>query len=339
MRKSWALLVAALVLGCGGSGSEGTEEAQAEQSAEDVASADVADPCRLVSQAEMEQFLGPLLQPPYRVTNRQPDPEGTGCLYRAKDYRNITLDVDRESGEMGFRMLAGAGGQIEEALVGTDVGLDTLEANWDRVGRAFGQLIALKGPASVQIDPLGSRLDLGAQVRILSLALGRLDQPLPYNGSAAARKHVSAAVEPRDPCSLVTRAEAEALMGPMRGDPHVAEDGDACLFPLAAEFLGEPVERSLEVQWADGFYALGQERQAMGMAAGLMPQVAGDEDVPSIGENTAGEAEPWDERITLLGGVITVIKRDVLLKIAADGMGGFDEAKALVLLRKAAGRI
>jgi len=62
-------------------------------------------------------------------------------------------------------------------------------------------------------------------------------------------------------------------------------------------------------------------------------------DIPSLGENAAGEKEPWDERITLLGGVVTVVRRDVLLGIAGNGVNGFDEAKALKLLRVAAQRI
>ncbi|HZD06015.1 MAG TPA: hypothetical protein VE173_13985, partial [Longimicrobiales bacterium] len=143
---------------------------------------------------------------------------------------------------------------------------------------------------------------------------------------------------PRDPCSLVTRQEVEALMGPLRGDPHASEDGDGCVLPVDQEFFGEPVERVLEVQWRDGFYALGQERQAMGMAQRTMAAHM-DPDIPSVGENVAGEAEPWDERITLMGGVVTVVKRDVLLRIAGDGLAGFDEVRAESLLRSALGRL
>jgi hypothetical protein len=64
-----------------------------------------------------------------------------------------------------------------------------------------------------------------------------------------------------------------------------------------------------------------------------------DPDIPSVGENVAGEAEPWDERITLMGGVVTVVKRDVLLRIAGDGLAGFDEVRAESLLRSALGRL
>lgn len=343
MRTWWAALVAAgLLLGCGGSGNEGGNDGGGQpassEAAAQTASADPDDACTLVSQSEMERFIGPLLEAPYRVRNRRPNPTGDGCLYRARDYRNVTIVLDRESGELSFRMLAGVGGQIEDVLGGADMSADTLEVDWDKVGRAFGQLIALKGPVSVHIDPLGSRLDLAAQAKIMSIAIGRLDAPLKYDGGRATSRRKDVAMAPRDPCSLVTKAEAESLMGELRADPHPSDEGDACVFPLAGEFFGTPADRSLEVQWSDGFYALGQDRQAMGGAAKAMATVMGP-DIPALGENAAGEKEPWDERITLMGGMITVIKHDVLLKIPADGMGGFNEDKALALLRIAANRI
>ena len=348
MSTRWpVVLIVGLLLGCGGGKGGGDAKAGAGSGSAPAAkaSADYAtstpdpnDPCTLVSQAEMEQLLGPLLEPPYRTSDRKADPRGPGCLYRAKDYRNVTLEVDRENGEMGFRMLAGMGGKVEEALAGADMSTDTLDANWDKVGRPFGQLIALKGTATVQVDPLGSRLELPAQVHILKLALARLSKPLGYDGGKAAQNHTDPGVKPRNPCSLVTRAEAEALMGTLRADPHPSEDGTECVFPMNAVFMGTPVDQTLSVQWSDGFYALGQERQAMGMAGKVMARSMGP-DIPAVGENAAGEKEPWDERITLLGGVVTVIRRDVMLKTAATGVQGFDEAKALKLLRTAAQRI
>jgi hypothetical protein len=59
----------------------------------------------------------------------------------------------------------------------------------------------------------------------------------------------------------------------------------------------------------------------------------------AVREDTANDEEPWDERITLPDGMIMVVRRDVLLRIAGDGMGGFDEAKALTLLRSAVSRM
>lgn len=344
MRMRWlALLTLGVALGCRG-GDKGAPAAAggsppvAKAADYTTSTPDPNDPCTLVSQAEMEHYLGPLLEPPYRTEKRQADPKGTGCVYRAKDFRNVTLEVDRENGELGFRMLAGMGGKVEEAVAGADMSTDTLDANWDKIGRPFGQLIALKGTATVQVDPLGSRLDLPAQVQIIKIALGRLPKPLGYDGAKAAQNHTDLGVKPRNPCTLVTRAEVEALMGKLRADPHPSEDGSECVFPLAASFMGTPMDQTLGVQWSDGFYAFGQERQATGMAGKAMARSMG-ADIPAVGQNVAGEKEPWDERMTLLGGVITVVRRDVLLKTNANPVSGFDEAKALTLLRTAAQRI
>ncbi len=345
MSRRWPnVLIVGVFLGCGGGDKSagtatGSGAAPVAQVADNSTSTpDPNDPCTLVSQAEMEHFLGPLLEPPYRAKDRKADPAGTGCFYRAKDLRNVTLEVDREDGELAFRMLAGTGGKVEEALAGADMSTDTLEAGWDKVGRAFGQLIALKGKASVQVDPLGSRLELPAQVEIIKTALSHLPKPLGYDGARAARNHTDPAVKPRDPCSLVTRPEAEALMGKLRADPHPSEDGTECVFPLDVSFMGTPVDQTLSVQ-SDGYHSIGQGRLSLGMAPKVMARHGMGSDLPSLGENAAGEKEPWDERMTMARGVIAVVRRDVLLGVAATGVNGFDEAKALKLLRLAAQRI
>ena len=343
MITRWMLfLVAWPLVGCG---AKGGDRAKSESSAGDVAAtpvttnaADPADACRLVSQAEMERFIGPLLEPPYRTKSRRPNPSGDGCFYRARDYRNVMIELDREDGEMGFRMLAGTHGAVDQALGISSDSAAPPGGTWDKAASTFGRFIALKGPSSIIVDPVGSRLDLAAQARLARIALARLDKPLAYDGARAASTRKEVSLTPRNPCSLVTAAEAEALMGKLRAPPHPSEDGTSCLFPLTASFAGTPVDRALQVQWSDGFYSLGEERLATGMAGKTMAKAMGP-DMPAVGENTANEAAPWDERITLLGGMITVVKRDVLLKIAADGMGGFDEAKALTLLRSAVSRI
>lgn len=64
-----------------------------------------------------------------------------------------------------------------------------------------------------------------------------------------------------------------------------------------------------------------------------------DTDLPSLSEEGAGGDEPWDERMTLVGGLITVVKGDVALQLNGEGVGGFDEKKALAMLRIAVRRL
>lgn len=333
----WGLAAGVLLAACGG-GNGGDQERPPEGAAAAVLPTG-PDPCSLVSQAEMEAEIGPLAEPPYRVDgDRSPAVDGEGCFYRARDRRNVTLGVDWEDGEMAFRMLAGTGQAVTDILSGYDPSTDTLEGAWDKVGAAFGQLIALKGDVAVQIDPLGSRLGLDGAARLVSIALRRVESPLNYSGARATVARPAAAPAVRDPCTLVSRQEAEALMGPLREDPTPSADNSECAYVTRAEMLGSPITRILTVVWTDGFYSLGQERMAIAGAAKAMAAQM-DPDLPDLSQNAIGEAEPWDERVTLLGGMVTVVKADALLQINGEGVDGFDEAKALAMLRIAARRL
>jgi len=296
------------------------------------------DPCDLVSATEMEALIGPMGEPPYRVdSQRRPDPTGDGCFYRARDGRNVTIEADWETGPMSFQMMAGTGADIADVLYGYEATTDTLAGDWDRIGATFGRLIVLKDSVSVEVDPLASQIGLPGAVRVASLALSRLDSPLAYDGAKATRKRSEPALVDRNPCDLITRQEVEAVAGPLREDPTPSEDGSDCDYVTTEEMFGEPVGFTLEVQWTDGFHALGEEREAIGGAAKAMA-VHVDEDMPELSEQAAGEAgEPWDERITLLGGVLAVVKDDTLLKLAYGVL--LDEDQALGLMRIAANRL
>jgi hypothetical protein len=295
-----------------------------------------SDPCTLVSQAEMERFMGPLGEPPYRVdNNRRADPKGDDCLYRDRTGRYVVLGVDWDGGPLLMK-IAGATAMAAEDLLGTrDMSADTLEAAWDEAGITFGRLIALKDSTAVTVDPMGSQLDRGAQARIAALALSRVNSPLPYNGASAARSRPPDPA-PRNPCTLVRRAEAEALMGPLRGDPTPSDDGTECTFTLREEAFGSPIVNSLTVAWRDGYYMLGEERLATGMAETVMTQDMGE--IPELARNSSGEGEPWDDSQVLLGGRVIVVAHDMMFQAIGTGFNGFDEAKATELLRIAVQR-
>ena len=280
--------------------------------------------------------MGPLGEPPYRVdNNRRTDPKGDDCLYRDRTGRYVVLGVDWDGGPLLMK-IAGATAMAAEDLLGTrDMSADTLEAAWDEAGITFGRLIALKDSTAVTVDPMGSRLDRGAQARIAALALSRVNSPLPYNGAKAARSRPPDPA-PRNPCTLVTRAEAEALMGPLRDDPTPSEDGTECNFTLREEAFGSPIVNLLTVAWRDGYYLLGEERLATGMAETVMTQDMGE--IPELARNSSGEGEPWDDSQVLLGGRVIVVARDMLFQAIGTGFNGFDEAKATELLRIAVQR-
>ena len=225
------------------------------------------DPCTLVSRAEAEQLLGPLRHDPYRTvsgSSRQPAPNGSACIYEAQSGRRIIIEPTWTDGKMAMGMVA-MGGRLVEQAIPTDTGqADTLEGRWDELRMLPGDnLYARKGEQMVAIDYLGSGIGLGGAAHLAHVALGRFGHPLAYNGTAAARTAPGPLVTPRDPCTLVDRAEVETIIGRLAGDP-VADAGQtACTYTLAQSRGLGGRQVALQVQWRDGFAALEGSRQTM----------------------------------------------------------------------------
>lgn len=326
-----------LLAGCSNNGGEEGKGQVAEQTAPATQTPAEApeqpaknDPCSLVSQAEMEAFTGPLKEPPYRINrNFRVDPAGSQCLYRSSDSRYVILDVDWDSSPALMQISGGKAVEVEQLLGAGQTGADELTGSWDKVLLTFGRLMALKGTTEVTVDPMGSNLDRAAQARIAALALSHVEAPHAYDGAKASKMR-PADPAPGDPCSLLTKAEAEAFFGPLRADPQASENGDECVYTLQDEMFGTPIQNSLMVQWQMGFYTLGMERQSTGMAQKMMSQAMSE--IPDLAKNDSAN-EPWDDEQLLLGGLMTVVARDILLQTVASGIGGFDEGKARELLR------
>ncbi|HXF95777.1 MAG TPA: hypothetical protein VNI61_06700, partial [Gemmatimonadales bacterium] len=101
------------------------------------------------------------------------------------------------------------------------------------------------------------------------LGFPRFAHPLPYDGAAAARRAPGPLVSPRDPCSLVSAAEAAAILGPLEGAPRTT--GKGCAFPVRGPTIRTPFgtlaapgsnEVVLNVTWSQGFKALYEARQS-----------------------------------------------------------------------------
>jgi hypothetical protein len=328
-----------LLAGCSDNNSEErklTAEQAASVTQQEVTEAPTKnDPCSLVSQAEMEQFTGPLREPPYRINqNYEVDPSGSQCLYRSNDYRYVILDVDWESSPVLMQIGGGKEVGVDQLLAGSESGANELAGSWDKAMLTFGRLMAIKGATEVTIDPLGSTLDRAAQARIAALALSHAESPHHYNGAEASRTR-PADPAPPDPCSLLTKAEAESFFGLLRADPVASEDGSECVYTLQAEMFGTPIQNSLKVLWRLGFYNLGMERLSTGIAQKVMTQAMGE--IPDLAKNN-GAKEPWDDEQLLLGGLMTVVSKDILFQTVASGINGFDEGRARELLRLAVAR-
>src|SRR5262249_55842682 len=93
---------------------------------------------------------------------------------------------------------------------------------------------ALRGDQLLAIDFTGTRLSLRQVAPLLDAAFKRMDKPLHINGNAA----VAAALaldktrpKPVDVCTLLTRAEVEAIVGPLGADP-AGKGHDSCTYSM-----------------------------------------------------------------------------------------------------------
>jgi hypothetical protein len=314
------------------------------------------DPCALLARAEAEQVLGPLRHDPYRV-NRDGGPaaDGTACRFETTSGRHLVMDVSFDGAQIGMRVI-GLGAQLASPVFGSDSArIAALQGTWEEVRLLPGHLMARKGDAMVDLDYEGSGADLGSAARLASQALQRLGSPLPYDGSAAARTAPGAMVTPRDPCTLVTRAEAEAIIGALASDPVSDSDQTACSYTLAARRgLGGQVVQ-LTVQWRDGFAALAGARDAaalvqqrMGIAIPLdsqadsgfkqaMQPIQGLMRAQGIGVQMSDTglvsdsaiAGPWDEASLIAGVTFNAVKHDVMLSLDLRTVP-YEQARALL---------
>ena len=107
------------------------------------------DPCSVLSRAEAESVLGPLVVGPYRVREggALADPRGESCAYYSGKHRALLLTphFTNGAGEMRFSTgtrWAGSVGVVDREAEGAD----TLEGPWDEAAIGVdGQLAMLKG--------------------------------------------------------------------------------------------------------------------------------------------------------------------------------------------------
>jgi hypothetical protein len=332
---------------------------------------DLHDPCILVTRAEAEKYLGPLAADPYRFNNGKPDENGSSCMYRAADGRSITIDPSYTGGQMAMKMLNAVGGMVNRAVV-TDGGVvDTLDGDWDQVHWGFGVLNALKGDVMVDVDMNASRGGAVHAAELANIAIKRLPHPLDYDGAKAVAHAPGPLVTPRDPCSLVTKEEAAAILGKLVGEPTSSSSG--CTFPVPNPIGGDrPMPVELSVQWSGGFAAMNQAKSANAMVSKsftekVMAGAGAEQTEAKMKQDKEGQAElekmrgmlkgmgaemkegslqlktdttslkgPWDEAAILSGLTFGAVKKDVYMGMDLRLLGA-EKAKALVT--KAMGRI
>ncbi|HVN46969.1 MAG TPA: hypothetical protein VMT66_17200 [Steroidobacteraceae bacterium] len=232
---------------------------------------DPQDPCNLLEPKEVEAVLGaPLAVPPYRGANAIADaaPEGEACVYETADFRAITLEVTREGGAQAYSMTnmvknlmkSGGGSSGIQSNVKKNFKLDDgteLAGEWDEASLTPMNCCifnALRGDQLISIDFTSSTATLRQAAALVDTAYKRIASPLKIDGGgsvAAARAFNKTRPKPVDVCSLLTRAEVEAILGHLAKDPVAGRD--ACTYEVPVPPQTPPEQYELSVRWRGGY--------------------------------------------------------------------------------------
>jgi hypothetical protein len=134
------------------------------------------DPCVLLTRAEAEAVLGPLLVEPFRANEGSPlaDGEGPSCAYYTRGHRVLWLNPSRFAGKELFSMMGGASRLIRSTVGGADAG-DALDGPWDQAAEAStGALIFLKGDQMLEVGYRTSSTDVAGAAQLARAAVARL---------------------------------------------------------------------------------------------------------------------------------------------------------------------
>ena len=359
LRLAGALLLA-VAAACGGDAGDQADRSESNGNAS--APGDVArppfelaqapdDPCKWLSPEETQAILGSFSAPPVRVRpgqNPSPDPHGTGCLYTLAvqpqmGTGTVTLSVALHGGEAAD-LVSAASASLFGVAPGSTAAADSAAASsgWDHQTRLGTTYLARIGHIGVQVDRGTFEIPDEKARRLAAAARDKMaDRPFanpvdPFLDSL--RKAEGSPVQPPpqgpDPCALLTRAEAEAVLGPLAVPPYRSA-GDSPLWDPYGEscsyFTGKG-HRALTIRptWSQG-----QMTFRMGAGVGAVVANVSGVDAGMAADTLEG---PWDDAMQDVHGMLRFLKGDRMLEVTWVP-SNTDRAGALRLAATALGRL
>jgi hypothetical protein len=303
------------------------------------------DPCSLLEPKEVEAALGaPLGTPPYRGSNGNPMADGPDCIYQAANFEQIIFTVTFKDGAQAYRitgfakkLLGNAPSESAKKAFRLDDGSE-LAGEWDEASlTAMNCCIfnALRADQLIQIDFTDSEVSLRQAAALVDQAFKRIDQPLALDGGAnvaPAKAFLKTRPAEASPCVLLSKAEAEAILGPLAGPPRL-RGTTGCEYPLPPKG-GMPRSAELVFNWRMGTAAFRTDVHVgslAGMALGAASKPKEEQRLP-IG----GPGDPW-ERGGQFRNDFVAIKKDVRVQI--DERGGLDPSTAKALVAAAMSKL
>jgi len=342
----FSVLAAALVA-CGGSPENAPVDAAAAADEPTVRmAAEPTDPCDWIPVSEVEALIGKLAEPPKRAdgcryTMVLPDavsakrremisqqeklnqalkaqfkdwepPKYGGSLgqyeHDPKSYA-LTLNVDVKGDMAGEAGMAAAGKVMESwvpELQGEDVASTeepAAPAGWDMLHPAPYGFAGRIGHINISVQ--GEAPDVPAE--LAEALAARVRDRLPDLPFPAVNPYQIIDIEEKHPCSLLTREEAEAVLGPLVVEPYRSSSewpplahakGYACAYFTAGHhvFVVAPT-------WTGGEESFALEKGIGGLVGAVLPK-----------ENVVFKG-PWDKAQAGMTGELQFLKGDRLLTI------------------------
>jgi hypothetical protein len=291
-------------------------------------------PCDWISRADAEKALGePLTADPVRARSAEnpvPQADGDGCLYQLKSASAFS------EGKVAIQVVIDDAGAIQAGFSGVpDIeavfkskeshGDSVVDGRWDyESGLPGGIAMLRKGRIVIQVFAFG-KSDEGK-----ALAAAILDgiPDIPFANDPA---DPNARSEDPDPCSLITRAEAEAELGPLTMAPYRSRESSAIAHGNGSScsyYTGK--HRALVVTPT---YSGGSTQYKMMAGVGnMVSSVLGGAKAPDTLEG------PWDQISTGSTGALTFLKGDKMVEMQYKSSPA-DYAHAVKLARAAAARL
>ncbi len=309
------------------------------------------DPCAWLPPEAVQGILGSFSAPPVRVRPGQepsPDPYGTGCLYTLAmqpqmGTGTVVLSVALSGGEAADLVSAATRSLFGVAAdTASGSGRAAPDSGWDHQTRLGTSYLARIGHIGVQVDRGSFDIPDEKARQLAAAARDRMaDRPFanpvdPFLDSLQKANGRPAESMPQgpDPCALLTRAEAEAVLGPLTVPPYRSA-GDTPLWDARGEscsyFTGNG-HRALTIRptWSQG-------QMTFRMASGVGATVA---NATGMDEGLAADTleGPWDDAMQDAHGMLRFLKGDRMLEVTWVPSSA-DRAGALRLAAAAVGRL
>jgi hypothetical protein len=292
-----------------------------------------SDPCGWVTAAEVGRLIGPLEGAPRRgksAENPSAQEGGSACVYilaGTGSNEGVAIQVDHEDPmryETGVAMALGS------------LGIDTAQPDgpqppegWDYMAQITPrEIVGRVGHLAVVLGLFTGRVPEDRVIELATLVRDRVpDLPV-----AAEYGDPNAEAWGPDPCSLVSREEAEAVLGKLMIPPYRSKEstpfadghGQGCSY-----YRGNHRVLVLSAEWSDG-------RETFGLGAGLTDQITS---TTGVGEQSADTLDgPWDQAKGDIGGGLSFLVGDRMLEMQYH-TSGVDTKGALRLATLAVERL